>query len=105
MRLQVASRSIAEGASELGVLLVKYSKPGSAHDSQQFGSGHIPPSTSFVGGFSLPSPGLNTIVCSHEGGSGYMNIGSTPYIPSYVPSSITMFLLNVVVMINPPYTL
>ena len=35
VRLQAASRSVAERASELGVLLVKYSKPGSAHDSQQ----------------------------------------------------------------------
>ena len=34
-RLQAASRSIAERASELGVLLVKHGKPRSAHDSQQ----------------------------------------------------------------------
>ena len=33
-RLQAASRSVAERASELGVLLVDYSKPGSAHDNQ-----------------------------------------------------------------------
>ena len=30
VRLQAALRSVAERASELGVLLVKYSKPGSA---------------------------------------------------------------------------
>ena len=35
VRLQAASQSVAERASELGVLLVKHSKPGSAHDSQQ----------------------------------------------------------------------
>ena len=35
VRLQAALRSIAERASELGVLLVNYSKPGSAHASQQ----------------------------------------------------------------------
>ena len=35
VRLQAAPRSVTERASELGVLLVKYSKPGSAHDSQQ----------------------------------------------------------------------
>ena len=71
----------------------------------RFGSGHIPPSTPFVGGFSLSSPGLNTSVRSHGGGSGYVNIGSPPYIPSYVPSSTTLFPLNEVVMINPPYIL
>ena len=56
-------------------------------------------------GFSLPSSGLNTSDHPHEGGSGYMNIGYTPYIPSYVPSSIASFLLNAVVMLIPPYTL
>ena len=35
VRLQAASRSVAERASELGVLLVHYSKPGSAHSDQQ----------------------------------------------------------------------
>ena len=34
VRLQAASRSVVERASELGVLLVDYSKPGSAHHSQ-----------------------------------------------------------------------
>ena len=40
VRLQAAPRSVAERASELGVLLVHYSKPGSAHSDQQ---DHIPP--------------------------------------------------------------
>ena len=35
VRLQATLRSVAERASELGVLLVKHSKPGSAHASQQ----------------------------------------------------------------------
>ena len=35
VRLQAAPRSVAERASELGVLLVHYSKPGSAHSNQQ----------------------------------------------------------------------
>ena len=52
--------------------------------------------------FSLPSFGLNTSFHPHGGGSGCVNVGSTPYIPSYVPSSTTLFPLNVVIMINPP---
>ena len=70
-----------------------------------FRSGHIPPSTPFVGGFSLPSPGLNTSIHSHRGGSGYVNVGYQPYIPSYVPSPTALFFFNAVVMINPPYIL
>ena len=35
VRLQAASQYVAERASELGVLLVDYSKPGSTHHSQQ----------------------------------------------------------------------
>ena len=35
VRLQAALQSVTERASELGVLLVDYSKPGSAHDNQQ----------------------------------------------------------------------
>ena len=69
------------------------------------GSGHIPPYTPFVRVFSLPSPGLKTSVHFHRGGSGYVNARSTPYIPSYVPSSITLFTLNVVVIMNPSYIL
>ena len=71
----------------------------------RFGSGHIPPSTPFVGGFSLPSLGINTSVHPHGGGSAYMNVGSTAYIPSYVPSSTALFPLNLVVMINPLFIL
>ena len=40
-----------------------------------------------------------------RGGSGYVNVGSTPCFPSYVPSSTTLFPLNAVVMINHPYIL
>ena len=35
VRLQAALRSVAERASELGVFLVNYSKPGSSHANQQ----------------------------------------------------------------------
>ena len=35
VRLQAALWSVAERASDLGVLLVDYSKPGSTHSSQQ----------------------------------------------------------------------
>ena len=35
VRLQAASRSVTERASELGVLLVNYSNPRSAHANQQ----------------------------------------------------------------------
>ena len=35
VRLQVVLRSVSERASELGVFLVNYSKPGSAHANQQ----------------------------------------------------------------------
>ena len=35
VRLQATPRSVAERASELGVLLVHYSKPGSTHSHQQ----------------------------------------------------------------------
>ena len=42
VRLQAVPRSVAERASELGVLLVHYSKPGSAHRK---------PTNGFVVGF------------------------------------------------------
>ena len=73
--------------------------------AHRFRSGHIPPSTPFGEVFSLPSPSINTNVCSHGGGGGYVNVGSTPYIASYFPSSTALFPLNAVVMINPPYIL
>ena len=73
--------------------------------AHRFGSGHIPPSFPFLEIFSLPSPSLNTSICSHEGGSGYVNVGSTPYISSYFSSSTALFPLNEVFMINSPYIL
>ena len=45
------------------------------------------------------------VVTLMGGGSGCMNVGSTPYFPFYVPSFIALFLLCVVVMIIPPYIL
>ena len=73
--------------------------------AHRFGSGHIPPSTPFVGGFSLPSSGHNTSVHSYGGDSGYVNIGATTYIPSYVPSSTTPIPSNDFLMSNPPHVL
>ena len=66
----------------------------------RFGSGHIPTSTPFVGGFSLPSSCLN-----NRDDSGYMNVGATTYIPSYVPSSTTLIPSSAFLMSNPPYIL
>ena len=54
---------------------------------------------------SLPLSDLNTSGHPHRGGSGYVNVVSTPCFPSYVPSFIALFPLNVVVMINPPCSL
>ena len=70
--------------------------------AHRFGSGHIPPSTPFVGVFSLPSSGLNISVHSHGSGSGYVSVGSTTYIPSYVPSSTAPIPSNAFLMMNPP---
>ena len=39
------------------------------------------------------------------GGSGCMNVGSTPYLPFYVPLFTALFPLGAVVMIIPPYIL
>ena len=56
-------------SADTGVGLWDTTTPYLAH---RFRSGHIPPSTPFVGGFSLPSPSLNTNVHYHGGGSGYI---------------------------------
>ena len=73
--------------------------------AHRFGSGHIPPSTPFVGVFSFPSSGIKTSVHSHGGGSEYVHIGSMVYIPSYVPSSIVSIHSNAFLMINTPFIL
>ena len=41
----------------------------------------------------------------HGGGSGCVNVGSTPYFPFYVPSFTALFPLGLVVMIIHPYIL
>ena len=71
--------------------------------AHRFGSGHIPPSTPFTRGFSLPSFGLNTSVHSYGGDSRYMNVEATAYIPYYVPLSIVLIPSNVVLLSNLPY--
>ena len=87
-------------STDPGVVLGGITAPYRAHG---FVSGHIPSSTPFEENFLLPSSGLNTSVHPHRGGSGYVNVGSTPYIPSYVPSSTALFLFNAVVMVNGLY--
>ena len=67
-----------------------------------FGNGHILSSTPFVEDFYSLRSVFYTSGHPHGGGSGYMNVGSSPYIHSYVPSSATLFPFNAVVMIIPP---
>ena len=57
------------------------------------------------GGFLFLLLGLYTNGHPHRGGSGYMNVGSTPYFPFYVPSFTALFPLGAIVMIIPPYIL
>ena len=60
----------------------------------RFWSGHIAPSTLFVGVFFPPSSRLdsNSRVHSLWGDSGCMNVGATSYIPYYVPSPTILVL-------------
>ena len=70
-----------------------------------FRNGHIPSSNSFVEAFYSLRSVFTLVVTLMGGGSGCVNVGSTPYFFSYVPSSTTLFPLNAVVMIDPPYIL
>ena len=60
---------------------------------------------SICGGFLFPSLSLYTSGPPHGGGSGYVNVGSTLYIPFYVPSFTTLFPLGAIVMIIHSYIL
>ena len=71
--------------------------------AHQFRIFHIPSSTPFDRRSSLPSSDLNTSVHPHGGDSGYMNVGATVYIPSYVPSSAASIPSNSFLMTNHPY--
>ena len=68
-------------------------------------SGHIPSFTSFVEAFYSLRSVFTPVVTLMGGGSGCVNVGSTPYFPFYVPSFIALFPLGAVVMIIPPYIL
>ena len=63
VRLQAASRSVAERASELGVLLVDYSKLGFAHDNQHQRSSQLPHNR--IGCYDLH--GINMENCFNSG--------------------------------------
>ena len=68
------SSSVPGSNVDLGVGMGGMSSPYLAH---RLVSGHIPPSTPFVGVFSLPSSCINTSVHFPGGGSEYVHIGST----------------------------
>ena len=85
-----------------GVKLGGITTPYCAHI---FGNGHIPSYTPFVEDFYSLCSVFTLVVTLVGGGSGCMNVGSTPYFPFYVPSFTTLFTLGVVVMIIPPYIL
>ena len=70
----------------------------------RFGSVHIAPSTSVVGGSSYLFPRPNTSIPICRNGPRYVNIGSTSYIPSYAPSSMTHVPSNVFLMSHPPHS-
>ena len=89
-------------SADPGVGLGGTTTPSLAHS---FGSGHIPCSTPFAEDFHSLRLVLSPVFVLMGGGSGYVKVGSTPYIPSYVPSSTALFPLDAVVMINPPYFL
>ena len=62
--------------------------------AHRFGNGHIPSSTPFVEDFYSLRSVLYTSGHPHGGGSEYVNVGSTPYFPFYVPSFIALFPLG-----------
>ena len=73
--------------------------------AHRFGNGHISSSTPFVEEFYSLRLVLYTSGHPHGGGNGYVNVGSTLYIPFYVPSFTALFPLGAVVMIISPYIL
>ena len=66
---------ILSPSTDSGVRLGDITAPYRAH---RFGNGHIPSSTPFVEDFYFFSLGLYTSGHPHGGGSGCVNIGSTP---------------------------
>ena len=72
-------------------------------DTDQFGSGHIAPSTPFVGRIPYTSSRNTTGIPSGRGDPIHVIIGGTSYISSYVPSFSIPIPLNVFFMTHPPY--
>ena len=60
MRLQIASRSVAERASEFGSLLINYSKPGSTHAINKYPLDILEESRSTVQVYGLPTRLMNS---------------------------------------------
>ena len=89
-------------STDPGVRVGGITAPYHAH---RFGNGHIPSSTPFVEDFYSLRSVFYTSGHPHGGGSGCVNIGSTPSFPFYGPSSTALFPLNLVVIIIPPYIL
>ena len=85
-----------------GVRLGGITTPYHAH---RFRNGHIPSSIPFVEDFYSLHSAFYTSGHPHGGGSGCVNVGSTPYFPFYVPSFTALFPLGAVVMIIHPYIL
>ena len=78
----------------------------SPYHPHRFGNGHIfPASTPFMEDVDSLLSVFYTGGHPHGGGSGCVNIGSTPYFPFYVPSFTTLFPLGAVVMIILTYIL
>ena len=70
--------------------------------ADQFGSGHIAPSTPFMGGIPYTSSRHTTGIPSSGGGPRHVDIGGTSYIMSYVPSPSILVPLNAFFMTHPP---
>ena len=70
----------------------------------RFGSGHTAPSTHVVGGSSYTLPRTNSGVHVHRNGPIHVNIGSTSYTPSYVPSSTTPVPSNAFLISHHPHS-
>ena len=86
-----------------GVGMGGMSTPYLAH---QFKRGHITPSNPFVGGFSLPSSGINTSVHPHGGGIGvivdFTTLGVSCFygLPHPYANSLEPPFLNITLMIQ-----
>ena len=71
--------------------------------ADKFGSGHIAPSTPFVGGIPHTSSRHTIRIPSSGGDPRHVNIGGTSYILSYVPLYSIHVPSNVFFITHPPY--